>query len=131
MIELRQLRYLIATADAGSFSRAARRLNIKQATLSRHIMSIERLIKKQIPTKSHEGAGLIEGAVSSRGRGGREGAARRMQQLRRAGWLLLLLSLWLAAHPAGGAPASLGVTAWAVGLVSAKDAAALLARHSF
>lgn len=46
----------------------------------------------------------------------REGAARRLQQLRRAGWLLLLLSLWLAAHPAGGVPASLGVTAWAVAL---------------
>eukprot|EP01036_Dinobryon_divergens_P037149 gene37149-48538_t len=47
---------------------------------------------------------------------GREGAARRLQQLRGAGWLLLLLSLWLAAHPAGGMPASLGVTAWAVAL---------------
>ena len=47
---------------------------------------------------------------------GREGAAQRLQQLRRAGWLLLLLSLWLAAHPAGGVPASLGVTAWAVAL---------------
>ena len=46
----------------------------------------------------------------------REGAARRLQQLRRAGWLLLLLSLWLAAHPAGGVPASLGVTAWTVAL---------------
>ncbi|WP_255406267.1 LysR family transcriptional regulator [Novosphingobium sp. CF614] len=28
MIELRQLRYLIAAAEAGSFSRAARGLNI-------------------------------------------------------------------------------------------------------
>ena len=46
----------------------------------------------------------------------REGAARRLQQLRRAGWLLLLLSLWLAAHPADGVPASLGVTAWTVAL---------------
>jgi len=46
----------------------------------------------------------------------REGAARRLQQLRLAGWLLLLLSLWLAAHPADGVPASLGVTAWTVAL---------------
>ena len=46
----------------------------------------------------------------------REGAARRLQQLRRTGWLLLLLWLWLAAHPAGGVPASLGVTAWTVAL---------------
>jgi len=29
MIELRQLRYLIAAAEAGSFSRAARSMNIK------------------------------------------------------------------------------------------------------
>ena len=36
--------------------------------------------------------------------------------MRRAGWLLLWLSLWLAAHPVGGVPASLGVTAWAVAL---------------
>ena len=47
---------------------------------------------------------------------GRESAARRMQPLRRAGWLLLLLSLWLAAPPADGVPASLGVTTWTVAL---------------
>ncbi|MDC7812826.1 LysR family transcriptional regulator [Sphingomonas koreensis] len=41
MIELRKLRYLIAAAEAGSFSRAARNLNIKQATLSRHILEVE------------------------------------------------------------------------------------------
>jgi DNA-binding transcriptional LysR family regulator len=40
MIELRQLRYLIAAADAGSFSRAARSLNIKKATHTRHILQI-------------------------------------------------------------------------------------------
>ena len=42
MIELRQLRYLIAAAEAGSFSRAARSINIKQATLSRHVLEIEK-----------------------------------------------------------------------------------------
>lgn len=42
MIELRQLRYLIAASEAGSFSRAAQRLNIKQATLSRQIAYIEK-----------------------------------------------------------------------------------------
>lgn len=42
VIELRQLRYLIAAVEAGSFSRAARGLNIKQATLSRHILDIEK-----------------------------------------------------------------------------------------
>ena len=48
---------------------------------------------------------------------GQEGAARRLVALRRSGWLLLVLSLWLAAaHPPGGVPASLGVTAWTVAL---------------
>jgi DNA-binding transcriptional LysR family regulator len=42
MIELRQLRYLIAASEAGSFSRAAHELNIKQATLSRQIAYIEK-----------------------------------------------------------------------------------------
>ena len=48
---------------------------------------------------------------------GHEGAVRRLAALRRSGWLLLVLSLWLAtAHPPGGVPASLGVAAWAVAL---------------
>lgn len=47
---------------------------------------------------------------------GHEGAAHHLRHLRHAGWLLLGLSLWLAAHPAGGASASLSVTAWAVAL---------------
>jgi hypothetical protein len=46
---------------------------------------------------------------------GREAAAPRLARLRRAGWLLLALSLWLAARPPAG-PASLGVTAWTVAL---------------
>jgi hypothetical protein len=36
--------------------------------------------------------------------------------LRRAGWLVLALSLWLAVRPSGEVPASLGVTAWTVAL---------------
>ncbi|PUA99647.1 uncharacterized protein DUF3325 [Acidovorax sp. 107] len=47
---------------------------------------------------------------------GHEGTAHRLQQLRCAGWLLLLFSLWLAARPTGGALASLAVTAWTVAL---------------
>ncbi|MBB6560478.1 hypothetical protein HNP48_003152 [Acidovorax soli] len=47
---------------------------------------------------------------------GREAGAPRLAQLRRAGWLLLALSLWLAAHPSAGTPAALGVTAWTVAL---------------
>ena len=47
---------------------------------------------------------------------GQGATARHLQQLRRVGWLLLVLSLWLAARPSGNTPASLGVTAWTVAL---------------
>jgi hypothetical protein len=47
---------------------------------------------------------------------GREGTAWRQLHLRRAGWLVLALSLWLAVRPSGEVPASLGVTAWTVAL---------------
>jgi DNA-binding transcriptional LysR family regulator len=40
-IDLKQLRYFMAVADAGSFSRAAERLNVAQSHLSRQVMRIE------------------------------------------------------------------------------------------
>lgn len=58
MIELRQLRYLIAAAEAGSFSRAARNLNIKQATLSRHILQTERRLGMALFDRKTRGATL-------------------------------------------------------------------------
>jgi DNA-binding transcriptional LysR family regulator len=58
MIELRQLRYLIAAAEAGSFSRAARNLNIKQATLSRHILDTEKRLGMALFDRKTRGATL-------------------------------------------------------------------------
>ena len=58
MIELRQLRYLTAAAEAGSFSRAARSLNIKQATLSRHIIEIEKRLGMTLFDRRTRGATL-------------------------------------------------------------------------
>lgn len=58
MIELRQLRYLIAAADAGSFSRAARNFNIKQATLSRHILEVEKRLGMVLFDRKTRGATL-------------------------------------------------------------------------
>lgn len=58
MIELRQLRYLIAAAEAGSFSRAARILNIKQATLSRHILTVEKRLGMTLFDRKTRGATL-------------------------------------------------------------------------
>jgi DNA-binding transcriptional LysR family regulator len=60
VIELRQLRYLIAAADAGSFTRAALQLNIKQATLSRHIGSIEKRLGLPLFERQPSGAVLTE-----------------------------------------------------------------------
>ncbi len=58
MIELRQLRYLIAAAEAGSFSRAARALNIKQATLSRQILEVEKRLGLALFDRKTRGATL-------------------------------------------------------------------------
>ncbi len=58
MIELRQLRYLLAAAEAGSFSRAARNLNIKQATLSRHILEVEKRLGMVLFDRKTRGATL-------------------------------------------------------------------------
>jgi DNA-binding transcriptional LysR family regulator len=60
VIELRQLRYLIAAADAGSFSRAARHLNIKQATLSRHILDVEKRLGMALFDRKTRGATLTK-----------------------------------------------------------------------
>lgn len=58
MIDLRQLRYLIAAAEAGSFSRAARNLNIKQPTLSRHILETEKRLGMALFDRKTRGATL-------------------------------------------------------------------------
>lgn len=64
MIELRQLRYLIAAAEAGSFSRAARNLNIKQATLSRHILETEKRLGMMLFDRKTRGATLTANGVT-------------------------------------------------------------------
>jgi len=56
MIELRQLRYLVAASESGSFNRAARKLGIKQATLSRHILQVEQRLGLIIFDRSTRGA---------------------------------------------------------------------------
>jgi DNA-binding transcriptional LysR family regulator len=60
MIELRQLRYLIAASEAGSFSRAARNLNIKQATLSRHVLDVEKRLGITLFDRKTRGATLTK-----------------------------------------------------------------------
>jgi len=64
VIELRQLRYLIAAAEAGSFSRAARNLNIKQATLSRHILNVEKRLGMTLFDRKTRGATLTSNGAT-------------------------------------------------------------------
>lgn len=56
MIEVRQLRCAIVTADAMSFSRAAQALSIKQSTLSRQIAALEGRLGIQLFERSTRGA---------------------------------------------------------------------------
>jgi DNA-binding transcriptional LysR family regulator len=59
-IGIRQLRYAVLTADTQSFARAARTLNIKQATLSRSIASLEDRLGIPLFIRSTRGAVATE-----------------------------------------------------------------------
>lgn len=60
MIEIRQLRYAVATADAKSFSRAASTLNVKQITLSRKVQQLEDRLGVKLFERSTRGAEITE-----------------------------------------------------------------------
>jgi DNA-binding transcriptional LysR family regulator len=60
MIEIRQLRYAVATADAQSFSRAAAALNVKQITLSRKVLHLEDRLGVKLFNRSTRGAEITE-----------------------------------------------------------------------
>lgn len=60
LIELRQLRCAVATADARSFSRAAATLNIKQITLSRRVQQLEDQLAVKLFERSTRGAEITK-----------------------------------------------------------------------
>lgn len=60
MIEIHQLRYAVATADAKSFSRAAATLNVKQITLSRRVQQLEDRLGVKLFERSTRGAEITE-----------------------------------------------------------------------
>jgi DNA-binding transcriptional LysR family regulator len=65
---IRQLRYVIAAVDHGSFYRAARALEIDQSTLSRAILKLERSLGMQIFERSRAGVTTtLAGSVFIRG----------------------------------------------------------------
>jgi DNA-binding transcriptional LysR family regulator len=63
-LELRHLRYLVAVADAGTFTRAAERLFIAQPTLSQQIGRLEQLVGTPLLHRGRDGVRLTTaGAV--------------------------------------------------------------------
>src|SRR5260370_17883330 len=57
-LELRHLRYLVAVADAGTFTRAAERLFIAQPTLSQQIGRLEQLLGTPLLHRGRDGVAL-------------------------------------------------------------------------
>ncbi len=63
MIEVHLLRYALAAADTGSFSRAADQFRVKQSTLSKRIRHLELRIGLPIFTRTTQGVALTAGGV--------------------------------------------------------------------
>src|SRR5258705_12332185 len=62
-ISLRQLHYLVAVADAGSFSAAADQTHVAQPALSRQIGILEAHVGLRLFDRSRKGVALTEGGV--------------------------------------------------------------------
>jgi DNA-binding transcriptional LysR family regulator len=62
-IELRHLRYFVALADAGSFTRAAERMFIAQPTLSQQIRRLEEIVGAPLLQRRRDGVRLTEAGV--------------------------------------------------------------------
>ena len=59
-ISLRQLRYLVAVSDAGSFSAASERTHVAQPALSRQIAMLEAMVGTRLLQRSRNGVTLTE-----------------------------------------------------------------------
>jgi DNA-binding transcriptional LysR family regulator len=59
-LELRHLRYLVAVADAGTFTHAAERMLIAQPTLSQQIRRLEEIVGTPLLYRRREGVQLTE-----------------------------------------------------------------------
>src|SRR3546814_12371439 len=60
MMEIRQLRYFVAMAEAGSLAKASERLNISQPALSVHLANLEAELGTTLVTRSNRGVELTE-----------------------------------------------------------------------
>ena len=59
-VELRHLRYFVALADAGTFTRAAEQMFIAQPTLSQQIRRLEEMVGTPLLQRRREGMRLTE-----------------------------------------------------------------------
>jgi DNA-binding transcriptional LysR family regulator len=62
-LELRHLRYLVAVAEAGTFTRAAEQLFIAQPTLSQQIRRLEQLVGTPLLVRGRDGVRLTAAGV--------------------------------------------------------------------
>lgn len=66
--DIRQLRFVIAAADHGSFYRAARAMDVEQSTVSRNILKLERALGMSIFDRSRAGVTMtLAGTAFIRG----------------------------------------------------------------
>jgi DNA-binding transcriptional LysR family regulator len=63
-LELRHLRYLVAVADAGTFTHAAQRLYLAQPTLSQQIRRLEEIIGTPLLHRGREGVRLTRAGAA-------------------------------------------------------------------
>ena len=64
-IELRRLRYVVALADAGSFTHAAERMFIAQPTLSQQIRRLEEIVGTPLLQRRREGLQLTKAGAAT------------------------------------------------------------------
>ena len=62
-LELRHLRYLVAVANAGTFTHAAERIFIAQPTLSQQIRRLEEMVGTPLLQRRREGVRLTPAAA--------------------------------------------------------------------
>src|SRR5258708_11242830 len=79
-LELRHLRYFVAVADAGSFTRAAERIFIAQPTLSQQIRRLEQIVGTPLLHRRRDGLRL-----TTAGRGPPDASPDRLSLLDHAG----------------------------------------------
>lgn len=63
-MELRQLRYFIAIADAGSLTEAARRLGVAQPALSQHVLALEAELQTRLLERGARGVRLTPAGLT-------------------------------------------------------------------